>query len=460
MNFSNARLLLDKKKYHELRDYLCEEEPQDVALLLEQFPKEELPLMFRILHKDFATEVFVEMDPDLQQALIEAFTDNELEEILDDLFMDDTVDLIEEMPANVVKRILAHSDPDSRRQINQLLQYPDDSAGTIMTTEFVDLKKNMTVGDAFKQIRRTGVEKETIYTCYVTDEKRVLMGVVTVKDLLLAEEDTPVTDIMTDSPISVNTDDDKEDVMKAIAKYDFLAMPVVDKENRLVGIVTIDDAVDVLQEENTEDIEKMAAITPSEKPYLKTNVFETWWQRIPWLLLLMVSATFTSRILTHFEDKLSAMPIMMAFIPQLMDTGGNAGSQASVSIIRGLSLGDIEMKDFFRVLWKELRVSFLIGLTLAVVNFGKMFLFNDVNRATYGLGKSLIISAVVCITIAAAVVIAKIVGCILPMLAKQIGFDPAVMASPFITTIVDVVSLLLYFWIATTIFTFFGIQVV
>lgn len=460
MNISNVRTLLDEKKYHELRDYLCSEEPQDVALFLEQFPKEELPLMFRILHKDFATDVFVEMDPELQQALIEAFTDNELEEILDDLYMDDTVDLVEEMPANVVKRILAHSDPESRRKINQLLNYPDDSAGTIMTTEFVDLKTHMTVADAFKQIRRTGVEKETVYTCYVTDEKRVLIGVTTVKDMLLNDEDTPINEIMIDTPISVNTDDDKEDVMKAIAKYDFLAIPVVDKEGRLVGIVTVDDAVDVLQEENTEDIEKMAAITPSEKPYLKTSVFETWWQRIPWLMLLMISATFTSRILTHFEDKLSAMPIMMAFIPQLMDTGGNAGSQASVSIIRGLALGDIELKDFFRVLWKEIRVSLLIGLTLAIVNFGKMYLFNDVNRATHGLRESLIISAVVCITIAAAVVIAKIVGCVLPMLAKRIGFDPAVMASPFITTIVDVMSLLLYFWIATAIFTSLGITVV
>ncbi len=308
---AEVRRLLDEKKYKELRELLCSEAPADVAKLFEQFPEDELPLMYRLLHKDFATDVFVEMDTDLQQALIESFTDRELEYIVDDLFLDDTVDIIEEMPANVVKRILSHADAEKRRQINQILHYPEDSAGTIMTTEFVELKSTFTAEDAFKTIRRTGLEKETIYTCYVTDDKRVLIGVVTVKDMLLAGEDAIIGDIMDTKPIYVYTDDDKEDVMKAMTKYDFLAMPVVDKETRLVGIVTIDDAMDVLQDEDTEDIELMAAITPSDKPYLKTGVFETWRSRIIWLMLLMVSATFTSRILTHFEDALASLPILV-----------------------------------------------------------------------------------------------------------------------------------------------------
>ena len=454
---AEVRRLLDEKKYKELRELLCSEAPADVAKLFEQFPEDELPLMYRLLHKDFATDVFVEMDTDLQQALIESFTDRELEYIVDDLFLDDTVDIIEEMPANVVKRILSHADAEKRRQINQILHYPEDSAGTIMTTEFVELKSTFTAEDAFKTIRRTGLEKETIYTCYVTDDKRVLIGVVTVKDMLLAGEDAIIGDIMDTKPIYVYTDDDKEDVMKAMTKYDFLAMPVVDKETRLVGIVTIDDAMDVLQDEDTEDIELMAAITPSDKPYLKTGVFETWRSRIIWLMLLMVSATFTSRILTHFEDALASLPILVAFVPQLMDTGGNAGGQASVSVIRALSLGDIQMKDFMRVLWKEFRVALLCGLTLAVINFVKMMIFNDVSRSVYGVSMSLIVSAVVCVTIALAVVIAKVIGSMLPILAKRIGFDPAVMASPLITTIVDVVSLLVYFLISTTVLSHAGL---
>ena len=454
---AEVRRLLDEKKYKELRELLCSEAPADVAKLFEQFPEDELPLMYRLLHKDFATDVFVEMDTDLQQALIESFTDRELEYIVDDLFLDDTVDIIEEMPANVVKRILSHADAEKRRQINQILHYPEDSAGTIMTTEFVELKSTFTAEDAFKTIRRTGLEKETIYTCYVTDDKRVLIGVVTVKDMLLAGEDAIIGDIMDTKPIYVYTDDDKEDVMKAMTKYDFLAMPVVDKETRLVGIVTIDDAMDVLQDEDTEDIEIMAAITPSDKPYLKTGVLETWRSRIIWLMLLMVSATFTSRILTHFEDALASLPILVAFVPQLMDTGGNAGGQASVSVIRAMSLGDIQMKDFMRVLWKEFRVALLCGLTLAVVNFVKMMIFNDVSRSVYGVSMSLIISAVVCVTIALAVVIAKVIGSMLPILAKRIGFDPAVMASPLITTIVDVVSLLVYFLISTTVLSHAGL---
>lgn len=328
-----------------------------------------------------------------------------------------------------------------------------------MTTEFVELKAHMSVADAFKSIRRTGLEKETVYTCYVTDEKRILVGVATVKAMIMAGDDAVIDDIMDKKPISVQTDDDKEDVMKAMTKYDFLAMPVVDKEGRLVGIVTIDDAMDVLQDEDTEDIEIMAAITPTDKPYLKTGVFETWRSRIPWLLLLMVSATFTSKILTHFEDSLAALPILVAFVPQLMDTGGNAGGQSSVSIIRALSLGDIQLRDFVKVLWKELRVALLCGASLGVVNFIKMFIFNDVNRSEFGLQTSIVISFVVCLTIALAVVIAKVVGSMLPIIAKRIGFDPAVMASPFITTIVDVLSLLLYFGIASSVLNFSGIAI-
>ena len=443
-----VRRLLDEKKYALLRDFLCSKEAADIALLFEQFPKEEIPLMFRILQKDFATDVFVEMDRDLQKALIEAFTDQELFEVFDDLFMDDTVDIIEEMPANVVKRILRHTTPQKREKINQLLQYKEDSAGTIMTTEFVNLKADMTCAQAFDSIRKTGLEKETVYTCYVTDGKRSLIGVVTVKDMIMAGNDARIGDIMEKNPVYVYTDDDKEDVMKAITKYDFLAMPVTDREGRLIGIVTIDDAVDVLQEEDTEDMEIMAAITPSDKPYFRIGVLETWKNRIPWLMLLMVSATFTSKVLTHFENALNSLPILMAFVPQLMDTGGNAGSQASVTVIRGLSLGDIRMRDTLRVLWKELRVSLLCAVTLGIVNFIKMYLFNDVSRDRFGLGESLLISLVVCATIACTVVIAKIVGSMLPILAKRLGLDPAVMASPFITTIVDIFSLLIYFGIA------------
>lgn len=443
-----VRRLLDEKKFAQLRDLLCSVEAADVAQLFEQFPMEEIPLMFRILQKDFATDVFVEMDTELQKSLIEAFTDQELFEVFDDLFMDDTVDIIEEMPANVVKRILRHTTAEKRKEINQLLQYKADSAGTIMTTEFVDLKEDMTCGQALDFIRRTGLEKETVYTCYVMDSKRILLGVVTVKDIIMAGNEARIGNIMEKSPVFVYTDDDKEDVMNAITKYDFLAMPVTDREGRLVGIVTIDDAMDVLREEDTEDMEIMAAITPSDKPYFRVGVFETWKNRIPWLMLLMISATFTSKVLTHFENALNSLPILMAFVPQLMDTGGNAGSQASVTVIRGLSVGDIRLRDALRVLWKEVRVSLLCAVTLGIVNFIKMYLFNDVSRDRFGLGQSLLISLVVCVTIACTVVIAKIVGSMLPMLAKRLGLDPAVMASPFITTIVDILSLLIYFGIA------------
>ena len=445
---NEVRELLDSKKILELREYLVEEESVDIGILFSELPLEDVTLMFRILPKQQAAEVFVEMDTEMQQALIEAFTDIELTEMIDNLYLDDTVDIIEEMPSNVVKRILTHATVEKREQINQLLHYPEDSAGTVMNTEFVELKAYMKVADAFASIRETGIKKEVVYTCYVTDAKRTLIGVVSVRDILMADDDDVIADIMTEDPVCAYTDDDKEEVMLSLAKYDFLAMPIVDKEGRLVGIVTVDDAMDVLQEENTEDMEIMAAMTPSDKPYLKTGVFELWRLRTPWLMLLMVSATFSSKILTSFESALSAVPALMAFVPQLTGTSGNAGSQASVAVIRGLSLGEIEMGDVFRVLWKEIRVSILCGISLGIVNFIKMMVLNDVSRDQYGVQQALLISFVVCLTMTISVILAKIVGCTLPILAKRLNLDPAVMASPFITTIVDVVSLLTYFGIA------------
>jgi magnesium transporter len=434
--------LLDEKKYSELKNLLSEMNEADIAAVLKELPQEKLPLLYRILPKELAAEVFVNMDSDAQEFLIRAFSDNELREVLDELYVDDAVDIIEEMPATVVKRILMHTDPEVRKSINEILQYPEDSAGSIMTIEYVDLKKYMTVEDAFTRIRRTGVDKETIYICYVTDENRKLLGIVTVKDLLLAEKNAKIFEIMDTNIISANTLEDKEIVAEKFRKYDLLALPVVDQENRLVGIVTIDDAMDVLQDENTEDIEKMAAITPTDKPYLKMSVFETWKKRFPWLLLLMVSATFTGKIITHFEDALQSYVVLTAFIPMLMDTGGNCGGQSSVTIIRGLSLGDITFRDTFRIIWKEFRVAFLCGVTLALVNFGKMLLIDRV---------SVMVAAVVCVTMVLTIILAKFIGCTLPILAKRLHFDPAVMASPFITTIVDALSLLIYFRVASMI---------
>ncbi len=435
--------MLTNRKFHELRSMLSEYEPEDIALIFDEVDEESIPILFRILPKEMAAECFVEMDSDHQKTLIEAFSDKELTAVISDLFVDDTVDIIEEMPANVVKRILLHADPQKRKEINELLHYPDDSTGSIMTTEFVELRADMTGEEVFRNIRNTGVDKETIYTCYVTDSARHLIGVITVKDILTApEEGMTVGDLMEDQVISVGTLDDKEETARTMSKYDLMAMPVVDKENRLVGIVTYDDAMDVIESGDTEDIEIMAAITPTDKPYLKTGVFATWLKRIPWLLLLMVSATFTSKILQHFEDALThqaAMTALIAFIPMLMDTGGNAGGQVSVTVIRGLSLGEISMRDILIIWWKEIRVAVLCGVTLSAVNFGKMMLIDHV---------TLYQAAVVSLTIVAVVIIAKLVGATLPIVAKRIGFDPAVMASPFITTIVDALSLLVYFNLA------------
>ncbi len=435
--------LIDEKNYARIRDLLSDKEPADIATLFEEFPPDEFTLLFRLLPKVLAAEVFVEMESDMQRALVEGFSDAELGYVVDKLFMDDTVDIIEEMPANIVKRILAQATPAKRQMINQLLHYPKDSAGSIMTTEFVELRPEMTVAAAFERIRDTGLKKETIYTCYVTDRERHLIGVVTVKDMIVAGNEAVIGDIMETSIVAVNTLDDKEDVARSMDKYDFLAIPVTDKENRLVGIVTFDDAMDVISEEDTEDIEKMAAILPSDKPYLKTSPFEIWRKRIPWLLLLMVSATFTGQIIASFEEKLAAMSVLIAYIPMLMDTGGNSGSQASVTVIRGLSLDDISFSDFFKVIWNEIRVSVLCGATLAAANFVKLLVLDKMILKNDDL--SLPVISVICLTLVVTVFIAKLVGASLPMLAQKVGFDPAVMASPFITTIVDALSLLVYF---------------
>ncbi len=434
--------LLEEKKYPTLRDVLVTLNPADIAALFEELPADRLPLLFRLLPKELAAETFVEMEPDEQELLIRGFSDNELKEVIDELYLDDAVDIVEEMPANVVKRILRSTDPDTRKMINEILKYPEDSAGSIMTIEYVRLRRQFTVEQAIKHIRRTGIDKETIYTCYVTDDNRRLLGFVSVKTLLLSDEEASIEDVMETNVIYVYTTEDRETVANLFHKYNFIALPVVDEEQRLVGIVTVDDALDVMQEEYTEDIEKMAAITPSGKPYLKTSVFALWKARIPWLLLLMISATFTGMIITAFEQALAAQVTLAAFIPMLMDTGGNCGSQSSATVIRGLSLDEIEFSDLLRVQWKEIRVAVLCGVTLAAASFAKLLLFDKVTLA---------VALVVCVTLAVTVLCAKVVGCTLPILSMKVGFDPAVMSSPFITTIVDAISLMLYFSVATAV---------
>ena len=427
--------LLEGKKYAAIRDIFVEMTPADIAALLNDLPKDRTPVLFRLLPKELAADTFIEMDSDIQEHLIKGFSDTELRDVLDEMFVDDAVDIVEEMPANVVKRILSNTDADTRAMINKILQYPEDSAGSLMTVEYVSLRKNMTVQEALTRIRRTGVDKETIYTCYVTDYNRKLLGIVTAKDLLLSEEEDLISDIMETNMIFVHTHTDKEEVAQRFSKYDLLALPVVDDEERLVGIVTIDDAIDVMEEEATEDIEKMAAIRPGDKPYFQTSVWQTYKARIPWLLILMVSATFTSLIITKFESVLDASIVLSAAIPMLMDTGGNCGGQASVTIIRALSLDDVEFKDIFRVIWKELRVGVLCGISLAIVNFAKMLILHQ---------GTVLIVAVISLALFCAVIVAKFIGCVLPILANKVGFDPAVMSSPFITTIVDALTLLLY----------------
>ena len=439
---------MEQKEYARLRDLLVPLEAADIAMLCTALG-EKVPLVFRLLPKELAAEVFVELDSDEQELLIQSFSNTELKEVLDELYLDDTVDIVEEMPANVVKRILRHCDPEMRKSINEILKYPEDSTGSIMTMEFVDLKQTMTVEAAFKRIRRTGLDKETINICFVIDEQRHLIGLLSIRTLVLADEDDVIGDIMQTNIISVHTLDDKETTALALSKYGFLALPVVDTENRLVGIVTVDDAMDVLQEEATEDIELMAAILPSDKPYLKTGVFETWKARTPWLLVLMLSATFTGIILTHFENALSACAVLTAFIPMLSGTGGNSGTQASTAVIRALSLGEVRFSDLMRVLWKEFRVSLCCGICLAAANFVKMMLVDRILMNNPAVTPW--VALVVCCTLVGTVLCAKLVGCSLPILAEKIGFDPAVMASPFISTIVDSISLLIYFRFATLI---------
>ena len=443
--------LIKEKKFQKLRQLLEEMNPTDIALILEEAEEKDLPVVFRILPKEQAAEVFSYFETDMQQFLIEKLSDTELKEVFDELFMDDTVDILEEMPANVTKRILKQTTAEKRKMINQLLAYPEDSAGSIMTTEYIDLKKTMTVDDAIDRIRQIGLQSETIDTCYVIGAHRRLLGVVTIKDLLLNPKDTILADIMDEAVISANTLDDKEEVANLFDKYDIMALPVVDTENRLVGIVTVDDAIDVLQEEATEDIEKMAAILPSDKSYFKTSVWSTFKSRIPWLLLLMISATFTGAIITSFEEKLTVLPALITFIPMLMNTAGNGGSQSSVTVIRALSLGDVEWRDIFRVVWKETRVAIVCSIVLSVVNFIKMILVDHMIFNTFDAGKYMAEIVVVSLTLFFTVFIAKIVGAILPMLAKKCKLDPAVMASPFITTIVDAVALIVYFNIAVSV---------
>ena len=441
------RTLLDEKKYQTVKDVLVTMEPADIAAVLEEFGEERMPLLFRLLPKETAAETFAELESEYQELLIRGFSDRELHEIVNELYVDDAADLIDEMPANVVKRILAQTDPQMRKEINEILRYPENSAGSIMTTEYVSLRPNMTVAEAIGRIRKTGVDKETIYTCYVT-EGRKLLGAVSVKDLLLASDDeAPVSSLMDENVISVNTLTDQEEVATMLSKYNFLALPVVDTDGRMVGIVTFDDAMDVLVEETTEDIEKMAGMLPSEKAYLRSSPWDLFKHRIPWLALLMVSATFTGLIITNFENALAAQVVLTAFIPMLMDTGGNSGSQASVTIIRALSLGELDFVDAPRVIWKEIRTAVLCGYALALLCFAKIMLFDRLLLGNTDI--TLPTAFVVCFTMALTVLIAKIVGCTLPMAAKKVGFDPAVMASPFITTIVDALSLLVYFGIAS-----------
>lgn len=441
--------LYREKKYSQLKSILADINPTDIAVLFDEFPNEQRILLFRLLPKEEAAETFVELDGETQEALIHAFSDTELREVIDELYLDDTVDIIEEMPATIVKRILRNTDAQTRKSINTLLKYPEDSAGSIMTPEFVDLKRDMTVEDAFKRIRRTGLDKETIYTCYVTDASRHLIGVTTVKELLLSDSDDVIEDFMETKVISINTLDDQETATRTLSKYDFLALPVVDMENRLVGIITVDDAIDVIQEENTEDIQKMAAITPTDTPYLKTDVIDSWKKRIPWLMLLMISATLTSQILTTFEDKLLQASVLTAFIPMLMGTGGNSGGQSSATIIRAISLDEVSFKDIFKVMWKEFRIGAISGLSLAAVCFVKLMLFDRIVLGNDAL--TVTVSIVISLTIFVETICAKIIGSTLPIIAKKMGLDPAVLANPFITTISDVVSLLVYFGFAVVI---------
>jgi len=434
--------LVRQRQFRTLRQELSEMNEVDVAAFIEELDPEKTVVVFRMLPKELASDVFACLELDKQQHIVNSITDKELTNIIEDLSVDDAVDMVEELPANIVRRVLQNATPETRSQINEFLKYPENSAGSIMTAEYVGLRKTMTVEDAFAYIRQHGVDKETIYTCYVMDNKRALEGVVTVKDLLMNPYETLIEDIMDTRVIKAKTTDDREDVVELFSKYDLTSLPVVDSEDRLVGIVTIDDAVDVMEEEATEDFEKMAAIMPSEKPYLKTGVFEMAKNRILWLMILMVSATVTGGILTRYETAFAVMPILVSFVPQLMDTGGNAGSQASTMVIRGMAVGDIDLGDVLRVLWKEIRVGLICGFALAAVNLVRILIFNP---------GQFYVAITVVISMFITVVCAKIIGCLLPMTAQRIGIDPAIMASPLITTTVDAISLTIYFELASRI---------
>lgn len=446
INMNELAQLVSTKDFRKLKFLLERMNEADVAEFLEELSMKEAVLVYRMLPKATATDVFAFLPVEIQKEIIQAMTDSEVQYIVEDLFVDDAVDMLEELPATVVRRVLENATPETRKIINQFLNYPEDSAGSIMTSEYIALRRTMTVSQSFDYIRANGQDKETIYVLYVIDDERHLEGVVTVKDLLMHSYETPIADFMETNAVSAVTTDDQEDVVRAMKKYDLMSLAVCDKENRLVGIITVDDAVDVMQEETTEDMEKMAAILPTEKPYLKTSVVDTWKARIPWLLLLMISATFTGLIIDSFEEALAACTVLTGFIPMLMDTGGNSGSQASVTVIRGLSLKEIEFADWLQVIWKEIRVAFCCGVTLAVINFAKIWF---IDRGLFGRSEiTLAVDAVVCLTLLMTVVCAKCIGCTLPMLADRLGFDPAVMASPFITTIVDAISLLIFFQFA------------
>ncbi len=440
--------LIENKRFGEVKKILLTMMSADIAQMFEEMPIEILPRLFRLLSKELAAEVFVEIDSELQEYLIKAFSDKELKDIINELYVDDAVDIIEEMPANVVKRIIKYASPDMRNDINELLKYPEDSVGSVMTTEFVDLKLGISVEAALKHIRKTGVDKETVNTCYITSRDRKLVGTVSLRSLVLSRPEVIIDEIFESNVVSVTTDVDKEKATNLFRKYDLSVLPVVDTENRLVGIVTVDDAIEVMQEEATEDIEIMAAILPSDKPYFKIGILETVKSRIPWLMLLMISATFTGMIISSFESRLAVMPSLIAFIPMLMNTGGNSGCQSSVTIIRGISLGDIKFKNMCRVLWKELRVSLICGVVLSVVNILKIWIL-DIK--ILGSSASIYVAVVISLTLFFTVIAAKLVGSVLPLLADKIGLDPAVVASPFITTIVDAISLLIYFALASAI---------
>ena len=447
MIMETALDLLRHKDYKTLKYIISQENPADIALLLDELPKEEAVITYRLLPKELATEVFAHLEGDNREALITAFSDKELEEVVADLFIDDAVDLIEEMPANVVKRILKHTSPEDRRIINEILNYPKDSAGSIMTTEFVTLRRDMTVEESFDKIRKTGVDKETIYTCYVTDDTNKLLGTVSVKDLLLSDYSTTIEKIMEDNPISVITTDDKEDVAKLFAHYDFIAMPVTDMENRLVGIVTFDDAMDVIEDDTEEVFAIMAAMSPSDDGYFKTSVFVHAKNRIFWLLFLMLSSTITGSIIAKYEEAFAALPILVAFIPMLMSAGGNCGSQSSTMVIRGLAVNEIRFKDFFKVIFKELRISVMVGIILSVINAVRILIMYRNSQEC----DSAVLALIVSLTLVLVVIIAQIMGCCLPMLAKKLKFDPAIMAAPLISTIADTCSVLIFFNIAMTI---------